>query len=150
MKTQIKTNKIKRLLCGAALSVLAGPALLAQSITPPPPTTPPPPVAPPPTVVTPSASITLATPAVSVQVGVPESYTWDGDEYVGLVGNGYYYLGPGNVWLPLDQHRLDRFRLWEHDHGDWRHHAIVNERYRNDAHGHFYPLPDRNLDHGGR
>jgi len=40
---------------------------------------------------------------------VPDTYIWDGDEYVGVVGSQYYYLGPGDVWLPFDAVRVVRF-----------------------------------------
>ena len=85
-------------------------------------------VAPPPPVV--------VEPAVTVSVGVPDDYVWDGTEYVGLVGDQYYYLGPGDVWLLCDPVRLDRFHGWERGHPDWRSHAIRNDRFRRDAHGH--------------
>jgi hypothetical protein len=78
-------------------------------------------------------------PGVTVTVGLPDSYVWDGTEYVGLIGDQYYYLGPGDVWLAMPSDRLTRFRVWEHDHHDWRDHAIRNELYRRDAHGHEHP-----------
>ncbi len=80
-------------------------------------------------------------------IGVPDNYVWDGYEYVGVIGNQYYYLGPGNVWLPLGSDRFLRFRTWESDHHDWRIHAIHNELYRRDAQGHDHPWHDR--DHDG-
>ena len=46
-------------------------------------------------------------------VMVPDSYVWDGVEYVGVVGDQYFYLGPGNVWLVCDPFRLERFRGWD-------------------------------------
>jgi hypothetical protein len=84
-------------------------------------------------------------PAVTVVAPVPDSYVWDGTEYVGVVGTQYYYLGPHHVWLTLDAPRVARFNGWQRVHADWRIHAIRNELYRRDAHGHDYPLPD---DHG--
>jgi len=81
----------------------------------------------------------------TVDVGplmVPDDYTWDGYEYVGLVGDQYYYLGPGNVWLFCDPFRLDRFHGWERGHGNWRIHAIRNDRYRSDRYGHVQPRRD--------
>ena len=90
--------------------------------------------APPPVVV-----VAPAPPAVTVQIGVPDSYVWDGYEYVGLVGTQYYYLGPGDVWLTLDATRLARFQTWQHGHPDWRTHAIRNVNYRHDAKGHDQP-----------
>lgn len=98
-------------------------------------------VAPPPPVVE------VAPPPVEVapvEVEVPDAYVWDGVEFVGVVGDQYYYLGPGDVWLICDAGRLDRFHGWERGHGDWRDHAIRNDRFRRDAHGHAQPLG-----HGG-
>ena len=44
---------------------------------------------------------------------IPDSYAWDGYEYVGLVGDQYYYLGPDNLWLFCDPIRLGRFHGWD-------------------------------------
>lgn len=84
--------------------------------------------APPPVVVAPAPA--------PVVVGVPDDYVWDGYEYVGLVGDQYYYLGPGGVWLVAEPWRVNRFHVWVGGHPDWRGHAIRNDRYRRDAHGH--------------
>ncbi len=89
----------------------------------------------------PAPVVVAPAPTVTVQA-VPDSYVWDGTEYVGVVGTQYYYLGPGNVWLTLDGPRMTRFHDWEHDHADWRTHAIRNERYRHDAQGHEVPFRD--------
>ena len=75
-------------------------------------------------------------------VWVPDSYTWDGYEYVGIVGDQYYYLGPGDVWLVCDPFRLHRFHGWEGGHRDWRDHAVRNDRFRRDEHGHVQPRHD--------
>jgi hypothetical protein len=75
-------------------------------------------------------------------VMVPDSYAWDGYEYVGLVGDQYFYLGLGNVWLVADPFRLERFHGWERGHPDWREHAIRNDRYRTDRNGHVQPRHD--------
>jgi hypothetical protein len=72
-------------------------------------------------------------------VMVPDGYVWDGYEYVGLVGDQYFYLGPGNIWLVCEPFRLERFHGWERGHPDWRDHAVRNDRYRNDSHGHYQP-----------
>lgn len=88
--------------------------------------------APPPVVVAPAPA----------PVYVPDDYVWDGYEYVGLVGDQYYYLGPGSVWLICDPFRLDRFHGWERGHPDWRSHAIRNDRFRRDSHGHVQPRRD--------
>jgi|SRR5580658_6687266 hypothetical protein len=75
---------------------------------------------------TPGVVVDVPGPPV-VEVGVPDSYVWDGYEYVGLVGGTYYYLGPGGGWLVCDDFRLGRFHGWERNHPDWHRHAIRNE-----------------------
>ncbi|HSY16919.1 MAG TPA: hypothetical protein VK815_01230 [Candidatus Acidoferrales bacterium] len=104
---------------------------------------PPPPVvyAPPP----PPPPVVYETPppvVVEEPVMVPDSYAWDGYEYVGVVGGQYFYLGAGNVWLVAEPFRLERFHGWERGHPDWREHAIRNDRFRNDSHGHVQPRHD--------
>jgi hypothetical protein len=86
--------------------------------------------------------VTAPTPEVTVETAVPDDYVWDGYEYVGLVGDQYYYLGSGNVWIIADPFRLNRFHGWERGHPDWRTHAIRNERFRRDTHGHEQPRHD--------
>jgi hypothetical protein len=84
------------------------------------------------------APVYVAPPVVEVEPGpvlVPDGYVWDGYEYVGLVGDQYYYLGPGNVWLVAEPWRLERFHGWEREHPDWRGHLVRNDRFRRDAHG---------------
>jgi hypothetical protein len=88
----------------------------------------------------------VVTPAPEWPAMVPDDYTWDGYEYVGLVGDQYCYLGPGNVWLVCDPFRLNRFHGWEGGHHDWRSHDIRNDRYRRDAHGHTQPRRDGHRD----
>jgi hypothetical protein len=110
----------------AALPLMAGPVVTVQVGVP----------APPPVVVVAPA------PAVTVEVGVPDTYVWDGVEFVGVVGGAYYYLGPGNVWINCDSDRLARFHDWERGHADWRTHATVNVNFRTDAHGHNVPRHD--------
>jgi hypothetical protein len=63
-------------------------------------------------------------------VMIPETYVYDGVEYVGFVGERCYYLGPDHVWLVADRERLMRFRGYERVHPDWRTHATRNELYR--------------------
>jgi hypothetical protein len=100
-------------------------------------------VAPAPVYVAPQPMVVVAPPPVEVApVMVPDNYVWDGYEYVGLVGDQYYYLGPGNVWLFCEPFRLDRFHGWERGHADWRDHAIRNDRYRTDRNGHVQPRHD--------
>ncbi|HEY2084396.1 MAG TPA: hypothetical protein VGI88_16565, partial [Verrucomicrobiae bacterium] len=72
-------------------------------------------------------------------VYVPDSYVWDGYEYVGVVGDQYFYLGPGNVWIVCEPFRLERFHGWERYHRDWHEHAIRNDRFRSDRYGHYQP-----------
>jgi hypothetical protein len=86
--------------------------------------------------------VTAPAPVVIVNAGVPDEYAWDGTEYVGAVGDQYYYLGPDHVWLTLDAPRLARFHDWSRGHADWRTHAIRNDKYRRDAHGHEAPFRD--------
>ncbi len=88
--------------------------------------------APPPVVVAPAPA----------PVYIPDDYVWDGYEYVGVVGDQYYYLGPGNVWIICDPVRLGRFHGWVGGHPDWRGHAIRNDHYRTDSHGHYQPRRD--------
>lgn len=95
-------------------------------------------ITPPTVVVTAPAPPVVVAPPVAVEV-VPDSYAWDGDEYVGVVGDQYYYLGPGNVWMVMDAPRLGRFHTWEHAHADWRDHAVHNVKYRNHAPAHVQP-----------
>lgn len=71
--------------------------------------------------------VEVAAPQVEVSVGVPDAYTWDGVEYVGVVGGQYMYLGAGGGWLVCDSVRLDRFHGWERVHPDWRRTATRNE-----------------------
>jgi hypothetical protein len=81
------------------------------------------------------APIVVAPPVVVEPVMVPEEYVWDGVEFVGVVGDQYLYLGPGDVWLACEPWRLERFHGWERGHGEWRGHGIHNDRFRKDAHG---------------
>ena len=111
----------------ATSTLLAGPFIVVQ---------------PPTVVVQAPAPVVPVAPVVTVGVGVPDSYVWDGYEYVGWVGNQYYYLGSNHVWLGMDGPRFARFNSWSRVHADWRTHAIVNERYRYDAHGHNVPMRD--------
>jgi hypothetical protein len=99
-----------------------------------------------PVVVQAPPAVTVA-PAPPVEpVMVPEDYVWDGYEYVGLVGNQYYYLGPGNIWLVCEPFRLARFRGWQKGHPDWRAHAVRNMQFRRDASGHEHPRRDDRRD----
>jgi hypothetical protein len=89
-------------------------------------------------------------PAVTVETTVPDTYAWDGSEYVGMVGSQYFYLGAGNVWMPLDTIRIARWHDWQRIHADWRTHMVRNDLYRRDVHGHTVPLRDdhaRDINH---
>jgi hypothetical protein len=96
----------------------------------------------------PSVVVTVPTPVVTVQAApvvvaapvavaapevalVPETYVWDGAEFVGEVGGVTVFLGPEGGWHQLDAVRLERFHGWERGHGDWRRHALHNDKYRN-------------------
>jgi hypothetical protein len=115
-----------------ALTALAGPPIVVVS----------PPVitVPAPVIVVPTPVITVPAPAVTVVSTVPDNYVWDGTEFVGVVGTQYYYLGSNKAWLPVDPVRFGRFNDWQRVHTDWRTHAIRNDLYRHDAHGHTVPL----------
>jgi len=93
----------------------------------------------PPTVVVPQPVMVPQPVVIAEPVMVPEAYVWDGYEFVGFVGNQYFYLGPGNIWLVAEPFRLERFHGWERDHRDWREHAIRNEQFRTDRNGHVQP-----------
>jgi hypothetical protein len=69
----------------------------------------------------------IVAPAPAPVVVVPESYVLDGYEYVGFVGGQYVYLGPGNVWMPLEPYRLHRWYYYQRYHPDWRAHMIHQE-----------------------
>lgn len=116
----MKKNKLALLLC---LSSLAASALLTGCV--------------------------VAPPYGEVSVGavVPDYYCWDGYEYVGWVGDRYYYLGPGQVWMTCDPVRVRRFEAWASVHPQWRAQATVNVRFHADAAEHSHPVhqaSDRN------
>jgi len=103
-------------------------------------------VQPPPAVVQPPTAVVPQPVVMAEPVMVPEAYVWDGYEFVGFVGNQYFYLGPGNIWLVAEPFRLERFHGWERDHRDWREHAIRNEHYRTDHNGHVQPRHESGRD----
>ncbi len=70
-------------------------------------------------------------PVVTTTVSYPTTYVWDGNEYVGVVGTQYYYLGSGNVWMTMSPSQQKKFDKWEAKHSDWRSHATRNTRYHN-------------------
>jgi hypothetical protein len=77
-----------------------------------------------------------------VPVMVPASYVIVDGEYIGWVGNQYFYLGYGNVWRPCDPLRMERFHRWERSHHDWRTHAIPNDHFRRGPQGYEHPRPN--------
>lgn len=108
MKTHLK-SAISVTVMGIALAlVYSGPAVGQVVVTPP--------------------TVVVSPPAVIAPV--PDYYVWDGTEYVGVVGDQYYYLGPGDVWIIMDPPRMQRFDAWQKGHSDWRTHATRNTRYR--------------------
>ena len=84
----------------------------------------------------PAVIMTAPEPAVEVGFGVPDVYVEvPGIGFVGEVGDSYYYLDGGR-WVICDSVRLGRFHEWERvGHGDWRSHAIRNDRFRTDSRG---------------
>jgi hypothetical protein len=66
----------------------------------------------------------------------PDSYIWDGYEYVGVYDDTYYYLGPNDQWMRCEPWREHRFRDWEHSNPDWRNHARRNDRKSRDGKRH--------------
>jgi len=116
--------------CGMALPSAAGPSIIITAPAPP-------------TVV-----ITApAPPPVTPVVVVPDTDIWDGDEYVGVVGSQYYYLGPNSAWIVMDPVRLHRFQGYMHDHPDWHSHMVRNEKYRGAEHmpAHAQPMHDTHV-----
>jgi len=94
-------------------------------------------------IMSPPPPVVVETPVI-----VPETYVWDGYEYVGFVGGQYVYLGPTHVWLVAEPFRLERFHGWERGHPDWRMHATRNDQFRNDRNGHFQPRHEEPGRHG--
>jgi hypothetical protein len=70
----------------------------------------------------------VATGPEPVVVVAPETYVWDGYEYVGEYNGQYMYLNPGGVWVVCDEVRLGRFHGWERGHPDWRRGAFRYDR----------------------
>jgi hypothetical protein len=68
--------------------------------------------------------VVVTEPVVEV---VPETYVWDGVEYVGVYNGQYMYFGPTGVWVVCDPFVLERFHGWEGGHPDWRREAIRND-----------------------
>jgi hypothetical protein len=147
----MKSNLLRKyILPGAALGLVSGFALTCTAgpgiiITPPAP----------PTVIisapTPPPVPVVVAPAPAPVMVVPDNYYYDGTEYVGVVGGQYYYLGPGNSWVVMDNDRLHRFHDWQRGHSDWQSHPIHNDKYRG-VPAHVQPMhedhPVMHDDHG--
>jgi hypothetical protein len=86
-----------------------------------------------------------APPPVTPVVIVPDTYIYDGDEYVGVVGGQYYYLGPGGAWVVMDPVRLHRFQVYVHAHPDWNSHMVHNVKYRGPVPAHAAPMHDSHV-----
>ena len=84
-------------------------------------------------ILTSCTSLFVENPPLAMQVvsvnPVPEYYTWDGHEYVGLIEDKHFYLTPEGTWKHCDNIQLNRFRHWEHKHADWLEHATHNPQY---------------------
>ena len=76
----------------------------------------------------PAVIVQAPAPAVIVTYA-PESYVWDGYEYVGLYGDRYVYWGGGG-WVFCDVGMIGRFHGWESYHPGWRGHATPYHRGR--------------------
>ncbi|HUE36649.1 MAG TPA: hypothetical protein VMO20_04610 [Candidatus Acidoferrum sp.] len=94
-------------------------------------------------------TVVVSPPAPAVVVA-PDSYVWDGQEYVGVIGDQYYYLGPDNAWIIMDPPRRHHFDVYERDHPDWHGHMIHNTKYRDmdrdRDRGHEHATPTRDRD----
>jgi hypothetical protein len=76
----------------------------------------------------------------------PETYIWDGFEYIGIVGDQYVYLAPGNVWMIAEPYRMSRINRYRDSHPDWREHSTRNTHFRDEHIGsdHFeHTIQDR-------
>ena len=102
----------------------------------------PPPPSPAPVVVAPAPAPVVVAPAM-----VPETYVWDGYEYVGFVGGQYLYLGPGNVWMPLEAYRLNRWYYYQRYHPDWRAHMIHREIHDEHLQQHYEQVQEKDAAH---
>ena len=84
-----------------AYSAAPAPITPQTAVTPQPPAAPAPAVAPP-------TAFTYA----------PDSYVWDGYEYVGVYNDQYVYWN-GLSWYYCDPPRVGRFQIWIGGHPDW-------------------------------
>jgi hypothetical protein len=58
-------------------------------------------------------------PPVAVVTYPPPYYFWDGYEYAAWFGDGYYWWGPGGVWIICDPVRVQRVTVWVNAHPEW-------------------------------
>jgi hypothetical protein len=95
-------------------------------------------------------------PGVAVVGFVPDYCFWDGYEYVGWYGDGYYYWGPRHVWVICDPVRVKRVNVWMHAHPDFHtqatamthvHDRNAQPRVHADAQRQPVSPPHRQLDH---
>ena len=92
----------------------------------------------------PAPVVVMAAPApVVVEEYIPDSYIWDGYEYIGVIGDDYYYLGAGNIWYRCEPWREHRFHDWERYNGDWRMRVVINDHYRHGRDGRDHPRGER-------
>lgn len=70
-----------------------------------------------------------AEPGIQTQNTVPDKYFWDGKENVGFVNSKPYYLGPGNVWMPMSDDQTKHLDDWLRMNPDWQSHAVKNVQY---------------------
>jgi hypothetical protein len=60
---------------------------------------------------------------------VPQTYVWDGFEFVGRVGGKYYYLAPNNTWVLMDAARRQRYQQWQRANPNWQQRQIRNTQF---------------------
>jgi hypothetical protein len=60
---------------------------------------------------------------------VPQTYVWDGFEFVGRVGSKYYYLGPHKTWVLMDAARRQRYQQWQRANPNWQQRQIRNTQF---------------------
>ena len=117
---------------GPRVYMRPGPPPPAYVVVPAPPAPPPPPVyvvePAPPGAPPPAPAIVAPAPAYAYAYA-PDSYVWDGYEYVGVWGDQYVYWG-GSAWIICDPIRLERFHGWEHHNPGWHSRAIPYRRER--------------------
>ena len=74
-----------------------------------------------------AAQSPAAAPALSptgYESHAPDSYVWDGSEYVGFQ-KGQYVYWTGGAWIAAPPIIVERFQDWERLHPDWRTRAMI-------------------------